>query len=496
VAGTEYQRKRRFDETPEPFAAGVTGDVDPLTAPVGDRFVIQQHHATRLHHDVRLEMFNGPTPVLVSWAVPKRLPRVKGERHLAIRTEDHPIEYLDFAGDIPGGNYGAGNVRIFDTGRFEMVDRSDDRLTVRLEGERQRGVWHLVHTGEKDGKDQWLAILSAEDRPRPDPKPPPEPMLATVGRGPFDDPGWAFEPKWDGIRAISICDGSSTTLISRNRRDITAAYPELRRLHEQVAALDATIDGEIVAFEDGAPSFQALQRRMHLRDQRQIERLIREIPVTFMAFDLLYADERDLTSLSYQERRDKLESILVPSDIVQISPATIGEGVALYRAAAEQHLEGVVAKSLGSGYVPGERTRDWLKIKTSADVDVVIVGWSEGSGQRAGTIGSLVMGLYEDDELRYVGQVGTGFTQDTLADVKRRVDEMGSAPPAFDPKVLRAASELRKAHWLPPRQVAMVEYRQVTSAGRLRSPSFKGLRDDKLPEECTFDQLATARPHP
>jgi bifunctional non-homologous end joining protein LigD len=489
MAESEYERRRRPEATPEPLGAGVSGDVDPLTAPAGDRFVIQQHHATRLHHDLRLEMLNGSTPVLVSWAVPRRLPREKGGKSLAIRTEDHPIEYLDFAGDIPEGNYGAGAVRLFDTGRYQVLERDGERLTVRLAGARQQGVYHLIHTGEKDGKDQWLAILSREDRPPAETPPPPDPMLATLGGEPFDDPEWAFEPKWDGVRAIAICDGSSTTIVSRNRKDITAAYPELHRLHEQIAALDAMVDGEIVAFEAGIPSFQLLQRRMHVRDRSQIEKLVKEIPVAFMAFDLLYLDERDLTSMTYQERRELLEAALVPSEVAQLSPSMIGEGVALFGAIAEQHMEGVVAKRLSSRYVPGDRTRHWLKIKTSFDVDVVIVGWSEGSGQREGTVGSLVMGLYDQDTLRYVGQVGTGFNRRTLPDTLRRLIELGEAPSPFGAEVLRSAPELRKARWVPPRLVAAVEYRQVTSAGRLRAPSFKGFREDKLPEECTFDQL-------
>jgi bifunctional non-homologous end joining protein LigD len=315
-------------------------------------------------------------------------------------------------------------------------------------------------------------------------------MLATTGGEPFDDPEWAFEPKWDGIRAIAVCDGSSTILISRNRRDITAAYPELHKLHEQLVALDAMVDGEIVAFEAGTPSFQLLQRRMHVRDVSQIERLTREIPVTFLAFDLLYMDERDLTSLSYQERRERLEAALVPSERLQLSPSVIGEGTALFRAVAEQGMEGVVGKKLGSRYVPGERSRSWLKFKTSFDVDVVVVGWSEGSGQRKGTVGSLVMGLYDADRIHYAGQVGTGFTQHTLADLRRRLVDLGEAPVPFDPDVLRAAPELRNVRWVPPELVATVEHRQVTAAGRLRAPSFKGLRTDKRPDQCTIDQLA------
>lgn len=490
MSESEYERKRRAETTPEPPSAAVAGDVDPLVAPAGERFVIHQHHATRLHHDLRLEMLNGATPVLVSWAVPRRLPRAKGGKSLAIRTEDHPIEYLDFAGDIPEGNYGAGAVRLFDTGSYEILGRSDERLTVRLHGSRQQGVYHLVHTGEKDGKDQWLAILSSEDRPPPEPPPLAEPMLATSGGEPFDDPEWAFEPKWDGIRAIAVCDGSSTVLVSRNRRDITAAYPELHKLHEQLVALDAMVDGEIVAFEAGTPSFQLLQRRMHVRDVSQIERLTREIPVTFLAFDLLYMDERDLTPLTYQERRDRLEAALVPSDRLQVSPSVIGEGRALFSAVAEQGMEGVVGKKLGSRYTPGERSKSWLKVKTSFDVDVVVVGWSEGSGQRQGTVGSLVMGLYDEGRMHYAGQVGTGFTKDTLAEVRRRLLDLGEGPVPFDSDVLRAAPELRDVRWVPPELVATVEHRQVTAAGRLRAPSFKGLRADKRPDQCTVDQLA------
>jgi bifunctional non-homologous end joining protein LigD len=352
-------------------------------------------------------------------------------------------------------------------------------------------VYHLIHTGEKEGKDQWLAILSKEERPPPETPPVPEPMLASMGGDPFDDPEWAFEPKWDGVRAIATCRDWSTALISRNRKDITAAYPELQRLHEQFASLDAIVDGEIVALEGGTPSFQLLQRRMHVRDGAQLERLSREIPVTFMVFDVLYMDERNLASMSYRDRRERLEAVFVPSDMVQLSPSTVGAGTALFHAVAEQQMEGVVAKKLSSRYLPGERSRDWLKIKTSFDVDVVVVGWSEGSGQREGTLGALVMGLYDEGTLRYAGKVGTGFDRHTLTETLGRLVELGEGSPPFDADVLRSAAELRKVHWVPPRLVATIEYRQVTSAGRLRAPSFKGMRTDKHPEQCTVDQLVT-----
>jgi bifunctional non-homologous end joining protein LigD len=491
VTDSEYRRKRDFERTPEPPTTVVTSDVDPLTAPPGETFVIQQHYATRLHHDVRLEMFNGDDPVLVSWAVPKGLPRQRGERHLAIHTEDHPMEYATFSGAIPAGEYGGGEVRIFDAGTYEMIGRTDDRITFRLEGERLRGTYHLVHTGASDGKDHWLALLSEDERPPRQEPPPLQPMLATLTKSSFDDPAWGFEPKWDGVRALAVCD-TSTRLFSRNGKDMTEGYPELAGLHDRLVALDAVLDGEIVAFQDGKPSFQLLQQRMHVREPRRVEALAKRIPVVFMAFDLIYLDGKSLTAEPLRERRAALEEILVPDEHVQLSPLVEGAGVALYRAAEEQGLEGIVAKRLDSRYEPGARSRSWLKVKLTYDADVVIVGWTEGEGRRAGSIGSLVMAVYDSDGLRYVGNVGTGFDRAGLDDAARRLEELEPTDPPFDRSVLRTAPELRRAHFVEPRLVAIVEHRQLTDAGRLRAPAFKGWRDDKAPEECTFDQLVPA----
>lgn len=466
----------------------VPDDVDPLTAPVGKQFVIQQHHATRLHHDFRLEMMNGETPVLVSWAIPKGLPRRRGERHLAIRTPDHSMEHATFSGSIPEDEYGGGEVRIFDHGEYEMIERSEDRLTFRLEGERLAGIWHLVNTGPKDGKDQWLALMREDQRPPGDERPPLEPMLATLTAEPFDDPEWGFEPKWDGIRALAVCN-EETRLISRNDHDITVAYPELHRLHEQVVALEAILDGEIVAFDEGVPSFQRLQQRMHLRDERRVQEMSRRIPVAYIVFDLLYIDGENLTEQPLQERRRILVDALVPSESIQISPITEDAGTALFQAAAKQGLEGIMAKRLSSLYVPGARSRDWLKVKVTFDADVVIVGWTEGERQREGSLGSLMMAVYDDEELRYVGNVGTGFNRQSLEETFDRLNALSETEPPFPPEVLRSRPELRRAHWVTPTLVAMVEHRQLTSAGRLRSPSFQGFREDKDPEECTFAQL-------
>lgn len=466
----------------EPWA-----DVDPLTAPAGELFVIQQHHATALHHDFRLEMTGDHGPVLVSWAVPKGLPRRRGQRHLAIRTPDHSMEHATFSGSIPEDEYGGGEVRIFDRGEYEMVGRTDDRITFSLRGERLDGTWHLVHTGPERGRDQWLAMMSEDRRPAGDLPPLPDPMLATSAEGAFDDPAWLFEPKWDGIRAIAHCD-EATRLVSRNDHDITVAYPELHGLHNQVVAMEAMLDGEIVAFEEGVPSFQRLQQRMHLRDERRIAQISKTIPVVYMVFDILFLDRRSLIDLPLEERRRILEEIVVPGDQIQVSPATSGDGIALFSAAAAQGLEGVMAKRRSSRYVPGARTSDWLKVKVKFDADVVVVGWTEGEGRRSGTLGSLVMAVYDDDDLRYVGNVGTGFDKRSLPEAMRRLEGLEeSAPPAWS---RQAGPGLRGVHWVSPTLVAMVEHRQLTAAGRLRAPSFKGFREDKDPKQCTWDQLA------
>lgn len=489
----EYDDRRRFDVTPEPPGPGVEGDVDPLTAPPGETFVIQQHYATRLHHDVRLEMAHGAVPVLVSWAVPNGLPRERGARHLAIRTEDHPFDYGTFEGTIPEGNYGAGEVRIFDRGTYSVVGRTHDRLTFELEGQRLRGRYHLVRTGVEEGREQWLALLSEDRRPPPAVRPDLDPMLATLAERAFDDADWSFEPKWDGIRALAVCD-TATRLGSRNGKDVTAAYPELAELHDRLVALDAVVDGEIVAFAEGRPSFQRLQGRMHVRDPKKVERLARSTPVVFMAFDLLYLDGVDLTSRPLSERRRLLEDAVVPSERMQLSPVVAGTGIALFAAARQQGLEGIVAKRTASRYETGRRSRSWLKVKVVFDADVIIVGWTRGEGRRRGGIGSLVMAVYDDGRLRYVGNVGTGFDREALDDAAGRLQALTTSAAPFDPAILADNRELAGATWVAPELVARVEHRELTAAGKLRAPSFQGFRDDKLPEECTFDQLLPLAP--
>lgn len=489
-SGKDYAAKRAFDKTPEP-APEVPGNVDPGTAPPGKTFVIHQHYARRLHFDLRLEMMNGEVPVLVSWAVPKNLPLKKGVRVLAIHVEDHPFEYGSFTGSIPRGEYGAGEVRIFDAGHYEMLDQKPGKLTFRLDGKRLNAEYHLIQTARGE-ENQWLAMLREDHRPPPDEMPPPEPMLATLVEAPFDDDAWAFDPKWDGVRAIATCD-EGTRLISRNAKDITVAYPELHELNRRLVAINAMLDGEIVAMQDGRPSFERLQRRMHVRNPKEIDRLSKSIPVSYVAFDLLYLDGRSLVGLPLEERRSLLEETVVPSDSFQLSPWFPGKGVSLFEAAKAQNLEGIVAKKLSSKYEVGRRSRNWLKIKTIYDADLVVGGWMEGEGARSGKIGSLLLGAYRDGDLVYVGAVGTGFDSQSLALVQSKLTGLEDTQPPFDESSLSGDKpQIRHARWVRPELVAIVEFRELTGAGKLRAPSFKGLRDDVKPHECTFDVLESA----
>jgi len=330
----DYADKRSFDQTPEPPPA-VEGDVDPLTAPAGGTFVIHQHHARRLHFDLRLEMRNGKFPVLVSWAVPKNLPLEKGRRALAVHVEDHPFEYGRFSGTIPAGNYGAGEVRIFDSGNYEMVKREPGKLTFRLNGRRLKGIWHLVRTRQADGKDDWLAIFSKWEGGEAEAAPPATPMLAIEGESAFDDPEWTFEPIWQGKRTIAICK-TNTRLFGDEGEQAIPERTKLEKIHEHLVALDAIVDG--VTLENQSPP-------------------------TFVAFDLLYMDGKSLTRLPYDNRRELLEKAIVPAEFLQVSPSVRNKGKALMAAVTSQGLHGIVAKMRSSIYEPGIRSGSWLRIK-------------------------------------------------------------------------------------------------------------------------------------
>jgi DNA ligase D-like protein (predicted ligase)/DNA ligase D-like protein (predicted polymerase)/DNA ligase D-like protein (predicted 3'-phosphoesterase) len=470
----EYLRKRDFgpEGTSEPAPGGESG--------TGNSFVIHKHRATRLHYDVRLER-DGALP---SWAVPRGLPTERGDKRLAVRVEDHPLEYGGFEGTIPEGHYGAGEVRIFDDGWYEPLEWTDSKVTFRLHGRRYPGLeFHFVKT-----RTDWLAFLgSAQQGPLIASPPAFQPMLAEGGWKAFDGDDWWFEPKFDGIRSITPMATDRTRLITRNGRDVSEKYPELHMVHELVNQVNAVLDAEIVAFdEEGRNSFEALQQRMNLSNEREIKRIAQRIPVALVAFDLLWLDGRDVTGLRLEERRELLEAIVETDHRLQVIAHEQGEGKRFVEAARGLGLEGVVAKKVGSRYHPGRRSPDWRKIKLTNTQDCVILGWTPGQGGRAGMFGALLVGAYDDGRLLWVGQVGTGFTQEMLEILLERLTRIVRPEPVGDDPDLAA---VKGATFVDPVLVCEVEYLEITkSTKKMRAPSFKGLREDKAPEDCVLER--------
>jgi bifunctional non-homologous end joining protein LigD len=467
-----YRRKRDFSSTPEP-SGEAAGEAAERTA----RFVVQEHHARSLHWDLRLERDG----VLASWAVPKGIPPDPRKNHLAVRTEDHPLEYLDFHGDIPAGEYGAGSMRIWDSGTYETHKWRESEVMVTFHGERARGRYVLFRTGGNN----WM-IHRMDPPADPDREPMPdriEPMLARTGPLPPDDRRWAYEIKWDGVRAIGYVDGGRLRLASRNGRDITPRYPELRELGRALAGREAVLDGEVVAFDaEGRPSFQRLQSRMHLTSDHAVRRLSASEPVAYIVFDLLWLDGRSLMGLPYAERRERLLELGVNGPTWQTPASHVGDGAALLAASRERGLEGIIAKRLDSPYTPGRRSTGWVKVKNVRETDVVVGGWREGEGRRGGRLGALVIGFYEDGELRYAGRVGSGFDEAELKRVGGILE-----PLARDDSPFTGRQPPRETHFVEPALVARVAYGEWTQARTLRHPVYKGLRDDVPPQSVVFD---------
>jgi bifunctional non-homologous end joining protein LigD len=499
-----YRAKRDFKATTEPAGEVEPGarEVEPGAGEVergggepGGRFVVQEHHATRLHWDLRLEHDGA----LASWAIPNGIPADPAENRLAVRTEDHPLEYLDFAGDIPKGQYGAGTMEVWDHGTYEPHKWEERKVEVTFHGERLRGRYGLFPIGRDDsGSNDWM-IHRMDPPADPGREPMPEnvvPMLARPGPPPNPEAGWSFEVKWDGVRAIAYAQPGRLRLESRNLNEITAAYPEVRGLLGNLGMREVVLDGEIVAFdEQGRPSFERLQRRMHVTSPSAVRRLMGSTPVVYAIFDLLYLDGHSLMGLSYAERRERLEALALSGPAWRVPGAHPAGGARLLEATRVQGLEGIVAKRLDSRYEPGRRTGAWLKIKNTLRQELVIGGWVPGEGRRAERIGALLMGYYRDGAFVYAGRVGTGFTEKTLADLAARLKPLRRESSPFDsgPKLPR------EAVFVEPRLVAEIEFRDWTGDGVMRAPSFKGLRGDKAPAEVAregSEERAPAGPPP
>ncbi len=505
-----YRAKRDRHRTPEPVpAAG-----DPTPASTGDTFVIQEHHARALHWDFRLE-HDG---VLASWALPKGLPLDPSHNRLAVQTEDHPLDYGSFEGMIPHGEYGGGEVTIWDSGTYSCEKWRKDEIIFSLNSERSAGRYALIQTQGR----QWLlhkmksqqphqissisaaaATSEAPSAAAPNPtgatQPPTSkpttgapaiaveelsPMLATPGvpGDVADAASWAYEIKWDGVRALARVRHGRVSLFSRNDNDITKTYPELAELASLLGGHEAVLDGEIVACrESGTPSFSLLQQRMKLSGAAEISRVAQQVPVRFLAFDVLMLNGISLLGKRYTDRRRLLDATGIAGEFCAIPEVLPGSVAAALDETRRRGLEGVLAKRRDSIYRPGKRSRDWVKLKHFQDQEVIIGGWRPGNGKRAGTIGSLLIGVPADGGLRYGGRVGTGFDDamldqlaTLLAPLRRTASPFADVVPSLESK---------DAIWVDPVLVGEVVFAEWSDNGRLRQASWRGLRPDKEPGE-------------
>lgn len=529
---TTYRGMRDATRTPEPVpptAPGPAGNQVPT-------FVIQEHHARRLHWDFRLERDG----VLVSWAVPKGPPTDPEQNHLAVHTEDHPLEYGSFEGEIPRGEYGAGHVTIWDAGTIEVEKwREGKEVIVTLYGRPDGGLggrpakFALIATHARDEERNWLIhrmrLDTDQDRPehvdpehvdpeqeprseqQPRPRqqastqhsadggapesgsarihaePPPDllPMLPSPGSlGSMGTEDWAFEMKWDGIRAIATVWSGQVRLTSRNGRVITAVYPELAELVTKVDG-DARLDGEIVALDgSGRPSFGLLQQRMNLTRSDEIEAVRARVPAHFMVFDILQHGDESLLMAHWEDRRARLEQVVTEGDHVHTPVWFDGSAHDAIEVSAELGLEGIIGKRRDSVYRPGKRTKTWLKVKHRPSQEVVLVGWRPG--QNGHGIGSVLVAVRPETggPLVYAGRVGTGFNEAQLARLAPRLASIERDTPAAEgvpPDVVRIG------RWVEPSLVAEVTYSDRTSAGILRQPVWLGLREDKDPDEVVWE---------
>jgi len=524
----EYNKKRQFDHTPEPSGAEPAVKTEPT-------FVVQKHAARRLHYDFRLAMDG----TLKSWAVPKGPSLNPDDKRLAVQTEDHPLDYANFEGNIPEGNYGAGTVMVWDRGTFQpegavdparQIDRGEIKFT--LNGEKLRGSFVLVKLKHSEKGNEWLMIkhkdaaadphwnidehdgsvltgrvlpeIKEQLAPKRTPSPlhPSElqnarkaampgklaPMLATLADHPFSNPNWLFEIKWDGVRALAFLQDGQLKLRARSGNDITAQYPELHQLPNSVAASHAILDGEIAVLDErGRSNFEKLQERMHVRNPSP--KLVSEYPVVLFAFDLLYCDGYDLRETPLLERKQLLQKLLHSTANLRFSDHQLEKGRELFELAKQNGLEGIVAKRIDSRYV-SDRSNNWLKIKTSHTLDAVIGGWTVSRG--AGLpFGSLLLGLYEGKKFRFAGHVGSGFNTESHKEIFAKLKALHSDRSPF----VEPPDTNEKPSWVRPELVARVRYSSWTDENRLRHPVFLSLREDKKPEDCTW-RLETPAPAP
>jgi len=473
---TTYRAKRDPAKTTEPM-----GDDRRATRRRSKpRFVIQEHHARALHWDFRLE-HDG---VLVSWALPKGVPEDPATNHLAVHTEDHPLSYATFEGEIPKGEYGGGRVALWDSGTYEVEKWTGSEVMVVLKGKRVNGRYVLFPTKGKNWMIHRMDPAPVNFQPMPARI---KPMLATLGKLPTDDARWAYEIKWDGVRAITFVEGGRIRMLSRNDKDLGSSFPEFREIGDALGSQRCVLDGEIIVMGDkGIPDFGRLQHRLHLSGAGAIRKSVADSPASYVVFDLLFVDGHSIMGRTYDERRERLEELHVAgSSFTTAESFRDADGAEILQATKEAGLEGVVAKRRDAPYVEGKRSDAWIKVKNQRMQEVVIGGWTEGSGSRSGSLGALLLGIPDAKGLRFVGKVGTGFTARDRGELVDLLARIGTKKNPFYPpsEVVESAPH----HFVRPEHVGEVQFSDWTSARRLRHPTWRGLRLDKSPAEVVVE---------
>ena len=490
----EYNAKRDFSKTPEPSGGESTGDVPT--------FVIQKHAATRLHYDVRFEV-DGVMPSFPVPQGPSYDPKVK---RLAVHTEDHPLDYQTFEGVIPKGEYGGGEVIIWDRGTYRNISHKGPKplsmtdaikgghFSVFFEGEKLHGGWSFTRTSRKDDdKEQWIMVKRKDefaDPSRDIVKERPEsvvsgktiddlkgdtgaaqwtratatwvpPMLATLGDTVPEGDDWIYEPKLDGLRCIAVRNGDEVKLWSRNHLPYDSRFPHVIAAIRALPVDSIVLDGELVAFDGEHASFSALQQRGDDQDRSVL-----------CIFDMLALLGRGITVLPMTERKALLAKAVTPNDVLRIVEPLDGDGETLLANACKNGWEGIVAKRPDATYVSG-RSSAWLKLKCTSSQELVIAGWTEPKGSRKG-LGALLVGYYDGDDLRFAGKVGTGFSQTLLNELHTKLTKLERKTSPFADVVKE-----KTAHWASPKLVAQIGFGEWTPDGKLRHPRFVGLRTDK-----------------
>ncbi|HLF65233.1 MAG TPA: non-homologous end-joining DNA ligase [Saprospiraceae bacterium] len=452
----EYVEKRDFQQTPEPTPGAREG--------TDDAFVIHRHDATRLHYDLRLSD-NG---VLRSWAVPKGLPPAPGIKRLAVETEPHPMEYLDFEGEIPKGHYGAGDIWIFARGNYRITKQKKDGFYFKLESPTIDQEFRIHHMKDKD----WL--LERVDPPEIDVTHAQiEHMLtATASKVPIGD--YIYEMKWDGIRTMVYVDEEDLRLCSRGKRDITKQFPELLKDRKQLKCTQAILDGEIVVLDaQGKPQFKTTVGRMHKSNEHNIRTAMNAAPAYCYLFDVLYLDGCVVQKEPLHKRKAWLKSLIKPGGHFRYSE-DMEDGNALFEATKKMGLEGIIAKRRDSIYLPGKRTEQWVKIKHRNDMTCRIIGYTEGQGDRRPYFGALHLADAESENLIYLGKVGTGFNEKLMAEITTELKKLKEIRKPIKERL----EDEKQTTWVEPLLYCDVQYASVTPNGTLREPVFLYLREE------------------